>query len=257
MIVFPVLRTLLRTRILGGLLAVPAFVTGSLVGTSPAFAHASLASPLASAQRGEKIFQQVCSACHGMERVQYGDLLALVPDAYKSISAWAKSHHATLASPIASPYPSLEAGKAANGGDYPPDLSVIARTIRGGPLYIEHMLADYRPTPPGVVLGPHEYYNPLALTHHRRFRMPPPLQAGMSFGPDGQEATVSQMARDVTAFLVWSADPHAWARHFIGWGVLAYLALLTAVIAALVRSIWRRKGATENLSLPQNDDPKR
>ncbi|CAN0439077.1 unnamed protein product, partial [Scytosiphon promiscuus] len=37
--------------------------------------------------------------------------------------------------------------------------------------------------------------------------MPPPLMDGQVEYPDGTEATVSQMAKDVTTFLAWCAEP--------------------------------------------------
>ncbi|QDH14907.1 cytochrome c1 [Oecophyllibacter saccharovorans] len=224
----------------------------SAVQAQPGVAERLAAVP--SAARGAVIFQHVCSACHGLDRLQYADLLPLLEqaeradstnaqkaheNAYRDLLSWAATRHATLASPIASPYPDPAAAKAANGGDMPPDLSVIVRTIRGGPAYVQAMLEGYRPPPPGLKLGPATYYNPVALTHHHRFHMPPPFHDGMDFGPYGQSATVTEMARDVTAFLVWSAWPHARARLLAGYGVLAYLAVLTAIMAGLTCLIWR------------------
>ena len=189
-------------------------------------------------ERGLMIFQQVCSSCHSMERAHYGDMIGLQPSV-TALQHWAQQRHAGLESPIASPYPSVAVGKANNGGDYPPDLSHIARTIRGGPDYIRQMLAGYRPVPPGVTLAPHTYYNPIALTHHHKFKMRPPLHEGMITFPDGTKATIPQMASDVTAFLQWADDSHRSTRHFIGTAVLLYLALLGGVLLALWRLLKR------------------
>ncbi|MCT6819704.1 cytochrome c1 [Bombella apis] len=185
-------------------------------------------------ERGLMIFQQVCSSCHSMERAHYGDMIDLQPSV-TALQHWAQQRHAGLESPIASPYPSVAVGKANNGGDYPPDLSHIVRTIRGGPDYIRQMLAGYRPVPPGVTLAPNTYYNPIALTHHHRFKMRPPLHEGMIAFPDGTQATIPQMASDVTAFLQWADDSHRSTRHFIGTAVLLYLALLGGILLALWR----------------------
>lgn len=191
-------------------------------------------------QRGLFVFQHVCSSCHGMSQAHYGDMAALNPS-LPALEEWSKQRHADLNSPIASPYPNEAVGKAANGGDFPPDLSHIARTIKGGPSYIETMLHSYTAPPPGVVLAPHTYYNPVALTHHHRFKMRPPLQDHMLSYPDGTEATTAQMAHDVTAFLVWSDDAHKASRTLIGSCVIAYLLIMLGLILWFKRLIWQRK----------------
>lgn len=189
-------------------------------------------------QRGLFVFQHVCSACHGMERAHYGDMAALSPS-LPALEEWSKQHHADLNAPIASPYPNEAVGKAANGGDFPPDLSHIARTIKGGPDYIETMLHSYTDPPTGTVLAPQTYYNPVALTHHHRFKMRPPLHDHMLRYPDGTEATTRQMAHDVTAFLQWSDDSHRANRLLIGSCVTLYLFIMTGLLLWIKRRIWR------------------
>ena len=192
-------------------------------------------------QRGLMIFQQVCSSCHSMQFAHYGDMRALQPS-HTALKNWAQQRHAGLDDPIASPYPNIAVGKAANGGDYPPDLSHIARAIKGGPDYIREMLAGYRPTPPEITLAPNTYYNPIALTHHHRFKMRPPLHDGMMSFPDGTVATIPQMAADVTRFLQWVDDPHRTTRHFIGTAILLYLLIFSGILFALWRVIQKEEG---------------
>lgn len=49
------------------------------------------------------------------------------------------------------------------------------------------------------------YYNP--YFGGAAIAMPPPLMDGQVVFPDGTEATVSQMAKDVATFLAWAAEP--------------------------------------------------
>lgn len=189
-------------------------------------------------QRGLLVFQQVCSACHGMEHNHYEDMAPLM-HSMPALQAWSKQHNATLHSPISSPYASVEAGKAANGGDFPPDLSHISRTVKGGSAYIETMLQSYRVPPPDLSLGPTSYYNPVALTHHHHFHMPPTLHDDILVYPDTTKATTAQMAHDVTAFLRWSDDVHHHDRVLIGSCVVIYLLLMTGLFLTLRCLMWR------------------
>lgn len=192
-------------------------------------------------QRGLMVFQQVCSSCHSIQFVHYGDMSALQPSR-TALKNWAQQHHAKIDEPIASPYPNVAVGKAANGGDYPPDLSHITRTIKGGPDYIRNVLTGYRPTPPDITLAPNTYYNPVALTHHHHFKMRPPLHDDMMSFPDGTKATIPQMAADVTNFLQWVDDPHRTTRHFIGTAVLLYLLVFSTILFTLWRVIQKEEG---------------
>lgn len=204
-------------------------------------------------QRGLIIYQQVCSACHGMEHVDYGDMssLGLSPD---EIRKWAadqqlpdgtddngdpKTRPATAADPILSPYPNEAVGRLANHGLLPPDLSRLALTLPGGAREIRQILLSYAPTPAGVTLDEGRYYNTALKWKH--IGMPPPLQDGMLTYPDGTRATSAQMASDVSAFLDWLAHPHQAERRRIGLYVLAYLALMALLTFLLQHRIWKSR----------------
>ncbi|MQR98328.1 cytochrome c1 [Gluconobacter aidae] len=203
------------------------------------------------AQRGLMVFQQVCSACHGMEHVAYGDMssLGLSPD---EIRKWAadqqmpngtddngdpKTRPATATDPILSPYPNEAMGRLANHGLLPPDLSRLALTLPGGAEEIRQILLSYAPTPAGMTLDEGRYYNTALKWKH--IGMPPPLQDGMLTYPDGTPATSAQMANDVSAFLDWIAHPHQAERRRIGVYVVTYLALMAFLTFLLQRRIWR------------------
>jgi ubiquinol-cytochrome c reductase cytochrome c1 subunit len=56
---------------------------------------------------------------------------------------------------------------------------------------------------------------------------------------DGTEATVSQMAHDVTVFLHWAAEPHMEERKRTGIAVVLFLLVFTGLLYATKRKIWR------------------
>ena len=68
--------------------------------------------------------------------------------------------------------------------------------------------------------------------------MPPPLSDGAVTYPDGTEATVPQMARDVSHFLCWAAEPNLNDRHQTGVMVMLFLIVLTACLYAVYRKVW-------------------
>ena len=70
--------------------------------------------------------------------------------------------------------------------------------------------------------------------------MPPPLFEGQVEYEDGTEASVEQMAKDVTQFLMWTAEPKLKDRHEMGVKVIAYMLALTLLLFFSMRVIWRR-----------------
>lgn len=196
-----------------------------------------------SVKRGFQVFQQICSACHGMQEAHYSDMLDFTH--LSTLKNWAKTRqNAEIDAPITSPYPSVKIAINANGGDFPPDMSHLAGTIKGGSAYIEAMLQGYRTPPANMDMGVHNYYNPIALARHKHFRMPPPLHDNMLAYDDGTPATTAQMAHDVTAFLVWANNPHKQKAHFVGSFILIYLAIMAIILFFLKKEVWRDK--TEN-----------
>ena len=68
--------------------------------------------------------------------------------------------------------------------------------------------------------------------------MPPPLTANQVTYSDGTKATVQQMGEDVAAFLMWTAEPKLEARHRLGFGVMAFLLLLSVLLFLAYRKLW-------------------
>src|SRR3546814_481202 len=90
---------------------------------------------------------------------------------------------------------------------------------------------------PGTGLHYNPYFPNLNLA------MAPPLSDGQVTYADGTEASVDQMAKDVAAFLVWTAEPQMENRHRNGLAVVIFLIIATALAYLSYQNIWRgRKG---------------
>ena len=137
-----------------------------------------------------------------------------------------------------SPYPNVQAATAANGGAYPPDMSVLVKARKGGANYIYSVLVGYEDPPPGVTLDDGVYYNKYMAGN--KIKMPNNLMDGLVEYADGTESSVDQMAKDVTTFLAWAAEPELEERHKTGVKVIIYLVLLTILVYLSMKKIWSR-----------------
>lgn len=81
------------------------------------------------------------------------------------------------------------------------------------------------------------HYNTAFPGH--QIAMAPPLVDGQIRYTDGTPSTVDNYARDVAAFLSWTADPSLEARKALGWQVLLYLLVTTVLLYLGKRVIWR------------------
>ncbi len=154
-----------------------------------------------------------------------------------------------------SPFPNEQAARAANGGASPPDLSLITKArcygrgfptvpdrllhpVSGaGPDYVDALLQGYEDKPPaGFTLPEGSYYNKYFPGH--AIKMPKPLSDGQVTYDDGSPATVAQYAKDVTTFLMWTAEPHMEARKRLGLQVFVFLILLTGLLFFTKKKVW-------------------
>jgi len=203
-----------------------------------------------SVQRGFLVYNQVCAACHAMSLMSYRNLtqVGVSPAAAAEIAA-AKividgpndegemfERPGRLSDRFVSPFPNEKAARAANGGAYPPDLSLITKARAGGADYVHGILTGYEEPPAGVTVPPGMYYN-LYFPGHM-IAMAPPLAAGSIEYPDGTEATVEQMSLDVSAFLAFAAEPNLEDRKRMGVKVLLFLIIFTALLYAVKRKVW-------------------
>ena len=209
-------------------------------------------------QRGYQVYREVCSACHSMNHVAYRDLaeLGYTP---AEIKAEAAQHEVPSINPdtgepatrkalpsdyFPSPYPNEVAARAANNNALPPDLSLITKAREGGPAYVHSLLTGYRAQPaellrqfPDAKTPTGLYYNPYYA--NLNVAMPPPLKSdGQVTYADGTKPTVDQMATDVAAFLVWTAEPKLNARHQYGLVALAILLFATVMGYLAYQELW-------------------
>jgi ubiquinol-cytochrome c reductase cytochrome c1 subunit len=215
-------------------------------------------------QRGLQVYTEVCSACHSLSRVTFRDLADLGYNdgqikAYAgSGTFWkievpsinpetgeAATRKATPADHFPSPYPNETAARAANHNALPPDLSLMAKAREGGPAYIHSLLTGFQPQPdellrkfPTAKTPAGLYYNPYFA--NLNLAMPPPLTSDgqVTYGEGSPKPTVDQMATDVAAFLVWTAEPKLENRHRAGIVVVIFLLFGTVLGYMSYQNIW-------------------
>tara|TARA_X000000950_G_C13693766_1_gene569222 strand:+ start:54 stop:641 length:588 start_codon:yes stop_codon:yes gene_type:complete len=137
-----------------------------------------------------------------------------------------------------SPYPNVQAATAANGGAYPPDMSVLVKARKGGANYIYSVLMGYEDKPANIILDEGVYYNKYMAG--QKIKMPKVLSDGLVEYSDGTVSSEDQMAKDVTTFLSWAAEPELEARHKLGVKVLIYLILLSILVYLSMKRLWSR-----------------
>jgi len=114
--------------------------------------------------------------------------------------------------------------RLANGGALPPDLSLMKKARHAGDDYMFALLTGYRDAPHGLQLREGLHYNP--YFPGAAIGMTQALFEDMVEYEDGTPASISQMAKDVTAFLSWTAEPEHDERKKLGWKVLATISLM-------------------------------
>jgi ubiquinol-cytochrome c reductase cytochrome c1 subunit len=128
-----------------------------------------------------------------------------------------------------------------NGGAYPPDMSVLAKAREGGADYIYSLLLGYEEKPKDFELDEGVYYN--KYMPGNKIKMSEPLLDGIVEYADGTESSKIQMAKDVTAFLVWASEPHLEAQHKMGFKTIIYLIILISLVYLSKQKVWSRFGS--------------
>jgi ubiquinol-cytochrome c reductase cytochrome c1 subunit len=201
-------------------------------------------------QRGFKVYNEVCASCHSLKYVAFRDLTALGYDAdeVKAIAAKVQvpAYNPATGEAKTSPgkptdhFPPVVYG----GQGSPPDLSLITKARHGGASYIYSLLTGYANQPAELLKKYPEAKTPEGLHYNPYFpnlnlSMPAPLTSeGQVTYSDGTKPTVDQMAKDVSAFLVWTAEPKQDKRKQTGWAVLGFLLFATVLAYLAKRNVW-------------------
>jgi ubiquinol-cytochrome c reductase cytochrome c1 subunit len=230
-------------------------------------------------QRGFKVYREVCSSCHSMGLVSFRNLAqpggpGFTEGQVKALAASYKvkdgpndagemfERDGRPADRWPSPFPNKQAAAAANGGAIPPDFSVIAKArsySRGFPLflvdmftqyqehgvdYITALLQGYSDDTHGVEVPAGKYYN--TFYPGNVIAMPKPLNDGQVEYPKGADGrpqapeTVAQYSKDVSAFLMWAAEPKLEQRKETGLRVILFLIVLAGLFYFTKKKIWSR-----------------
>ena len=122
----------------------------------------------ASLQRGYQVYTEVCSACHSVKYLSYRNLsqpggpefseqqAKIIASQFEVIDGPNSegemfTRPARLSDKFVGPYANEQAATAANGGAYPPDMSVLVKARKGGASYIYSILLGYDDPPPDVI----------------------------------------------------------------------------------------------------------
>jgi ubiquinol-cytochrome c reductase cytochrome c1 subunit len=227
-------------------------------------------------QRGFQVYQNVCAACHTMTQLSFRNLSEkggpeFKPEQIRELAAkWPIQvkdgpndkgemfeRPARPSDRFPSPFANNEIAKIANGGAMPPDFSVIAkaRTYKvgfpgfvidalpgftyqeAGVDYIYALLAlGYIDPPAGKVIEPGLNYN--KYMPGEKIAMTAPLADGQVEYTDGTPATKENYAKDVTAFLMWAAEPHLEQRKQMGFRVMIFLLVFAGLLYFTKKKVW-------------------
>jgi ubiquinol-cytochrome c reductase cytochrome c1 subunit len=223
-------------------------------------------------QRGFQVYKEVCAACHSLSLVAFHDLEALgynEAEVKAIANQWqtevptvnpetgeASTRKALPSDRFPSPYANETAARAANNNALPPDLSLMTKARHDGAAYVYSLLTGYGKQQPAELLKKFPaaktpnglHYNPYFA--NLNLAMPAPLtsEGQVTYAPGNPKPTVDQMAKDVAAFLTWTAEPTLVKRKQTGWAVLVFLLFATVLAWLAKKQIWapikpaRKKG---------------
>jgi ubiquinol-cytochrome c reductase cytochrome c1 subunit len=210
-------------------------------------------------QRGFQVYKEVCAACHSLRLVTFRDLAALGYNEaeVKAIAAGfqvpgidpntgeVNTRPGLATDYFPKPFANDVAARAANNNAIPPDLSLMTKARHDGPAYVYSLLTGYQKQPAALLHEFPDAKTPAGLHYNPYFAnlnlaMAPPLsgEGQVTYG-DGTKATVSQMSKDVSAFLTWTAEPKLEKRHQTGWATVLFLIAATVATWFAYQNIWR------------------
>lgn len=204
-------------------------------------------------QRGLQVYKEICASCHSLKYVAFRNLAALGYNEAQ-IKAFAAEYEypdiddegsdtkrkGLPSDYFPNPYPNEKFARASNNGALPADLSLISKAREGGPDYLFHLITGYEDPPAGMTVMDGMSYNKYFSSGNFQIAMVKQIEDDKVTYADGTKATTDQIARDVTAFLHWAAEPMLEARHSTGLRVMLYMIVFTLLAYFLKRRIWAR-----------------
>lgn len=204
-----------------------------------------------SLQRGFQVYREVCAGCHGIRYISFRNLkdIGYNSDEIKSIASEYEIEDgpndegdmfyrfARPSDKFVGPYRNKNEARISNNGAYPPDLSLITKARAGGADYLYNLLNGYKEPPSDFDISDGMYYN--SIYPGKQIGMPQPISDEIVEYEDGTPATQDQIIRDITTFLVWTAEPELEERKSMGVKVALFLFLMTLMLYAVKRKIWR------------------
>ena len=180
-----------------------------------------------SIRRGYRVYKEVCAACHSI-KLSFRHLVGVSHTEAEAKAEAAEvevtdgpddtgamfTRSGKLMDRLPAPYPNDEAARAANGGALPPDLTLMTKARHDGPNYVFSLITGYSDPPEGVVVKGTLQYN--KYFPGGAIAMAQSLYDDVVEYDDGTPATTSQMAKDVTTFLSWAAEPEMEERKLLG-----------------------------------------
>lgn len=206
----------------------------------------------ASIQRGYQVYKEVCSACHSLKLMSYRNLqdIGFSEAEVKQIAAEYLVNDgpnddgdmferpALPSDKFVGPYANEQAARSANGGAYPPDLSLIIKARHDGANYVYSLLTGYKDAPDGFELAEGKNYNP--YFEGRQISMPSPINDdGQVEYKDGTVASKEQMIIDVVNFLQYAAEPETQHRKKMGVRTMIFLSILFILMLLAKKAIWK------------------
>ncbi|QCI63451.1 cytochrome c1 [Phreatobacter stygius] len=220
-------------------------------------------------QRGFQVYKDVCAACHGLNQMSFRNLSQpggpeFPADQVAQIAAdWIHKvreigddgqpaeRAPRPADRIPGPFANVKAAEAAHNGKAPPDLSLMAKARsyeRGFPWFLVDIFTMYQEHGTdylkAFLTGYEANHEVMAGLHYNKYfpgnavAMPNILQDGLVTYSDGSPATARQYAADVTAFLMWTAEPHLEQRKRIGFQVLLFLLVMSILLYFTKKRVW-------------------
>jgi cytochrome c1 len=202
-------------------------------------------------QRGFQVYKEVCSTCHALSKIAFRNLsdLGYSEDELKALAGQYKvidgpndagdmfERPARPSDIIPGPFANEKAARAANGGAYPLDLSLITKARHDGSNYVRALLMGYENAPHDMKMPDGMYYNKYFAGN--QIAMPSPFSDGAVDYQDNSPETVEQYATDVAAFLTWTAEPKLEQRKALGLRVMTVLLSLTVLLYLYKRKVWK------------------